>query len=291
MLKRIYHSIPNIILRYSWPAKFFFKTKHQVVDRFSKPPILIYQMGKVGSAAIKESLSQYKLGRSIYHVHNLIHHQAIKDLKWHLDRSGASRRYDGLWNSLYLSKQVAQSAPVQKWTVITLVREPVGRNISGFFQVMDRLNPEFMVEGSQRETDINKILKSFLTDNTHHSVPLNWFDRQLKTVFGIDVFDVTFNHQKGYQIYENERAKVLLIRLENLDECAKSAFKDFIGIENFKILSKNIGENKKYKDLYKQVLKEIKLPNDYLNTMYESKYTNHFYTIDEISKFRKKWEL
>ncbi len=289
MLRNIYQTIPNIILRYPWPAKLYFRAKHQLMDRFRSPPILIYQMGKVGSAAIKKSLTQYKLGRSVYHVHNLVHYQAIKDLKWHLNKSGTSRRYDGLWSSLYLSKQVARPMPF-KWTIITFVREPVGRNLSGFFQVMDRLHPEFLTERSHSETNIDEILKSFLVDNTHHSVPLHWFDNQLKTVFGIDVFKLPFNHQKGYQIYENEKAKALLIRLENLDDCAQQALEDFLAIKNFKLLSKNVGNAKNYKNLYKHVIKEIKLPEDYLNSLYDSKYANHFYTKEEISMFRKKWE-
>jgi len=162
MLYHLYMSLYLKILSNTWSAKLYFKFLHQVVERFRKPPILIYQMGKVGSATILKSLSNYKLDRSVYHVHNLDHSLAEKQLSWAIATTGTNRRYDNLWNSLFLSLSVKRPRS-EKWPVITLVREPVGRNISFFFQVMDRLYPDLLQEGlsggSKPDQVLEKIFK------------------------------------------------------------------------------------------------------------------------------------
>ena len=41
-----------------------------IIDKDS-PPILVYQMGKVGSASVKHTLIQSKLKNPIFHIHQL----------------------------------------------------------------------------------------------------------------------------------------------------------------------------------------------------------------------------
>jgi hypothetical protein len=51
----------------------------------------------------------------------------------------------------------------------------------------------------------------------------------------------------------------------------------------------NTGDSKEYAQLYKQFLKFIKLGDDYLDRMYNSKYAQHFYETSEIEAFQQKW--
>lgn len=271
-------------LRKPWFARRYFKFKHQVIDRYRKSPVLVYQMGKVGSAAVHKSLTSYRLGRSIYHIHNLNKEQAKEELARHIEMSGSSRSYDYLWHSLFLCDLVRKPSS-EKWPIITLVREPVKRNVSAFFQALDRINPELYQRGIKGNIEVDKLLDYFLNSFKQHSVPEIWFDRQLKNVFDVDVYSNPFPREKGYCIYESETAKVLLIRLENLEQCAGKAFNEFLGIQNFVLLTANIGENKAYKKMYKAFLAEAKLPDSYLKKIYNSKFTQHFYSKDEINLF------
>jgi hypothetical protein len=122
-----------------------------------------------------------------------------------------------------------------------------------------------------------------------HDTPLVFFDREFKGVLGIDVFSSDFPKPKGYKIYEQELADVLLIRLENLDQCASKAFQEFLNVDGFTVIRKNIASEKAYYPIYRKFLESVLLPDSYIDEMYASKYARHFYSEQEIDAFRAKW--
>lgn len=122
-----------------------------------------------------------------------------------------------------------------------------------------------------------------------HDGPLVFFDREIKGFLGIDVFSSEFTKSKGYKIYEEENADVLVIRLENLDECAHEAFKEFLNIDEFTLIGGNLSSDKAYHAIYRRFLDSIILPDSYVDEMYTSKYARHFYSEKEINMFRAKW--
>ncbi|MCI0558844.1 MAG: putative capsular polysaccharide synthesis family protein, partial [Nitrososphaera sp.] len=130
---------------------------------------------------------------------------------------------------------------------------------------------------------------TFLQMYEFHEVPLTWFDTELKTVFGIDVFSSDFPKSTGYKIYEGLQADILLLRLESLKSCSGDAFKDFLNIDDFTLRPTNISEGKDYYPTYREFLDSVVLPPAYIDKMYESKYTKHFYTEDEIDIFKARW--
>ena len=134
-----------------------------------------------------------------------------------------------------------------------------------------------------------QVLRDLFFDRLNHDSPLVFFDRELKGVFGVDVFASEFPKSKGYKIYEDEKADVLVIRLESINDCAEEAFKDFLDINNFTLVNTNIGREKIYASIYKEFKETINLPVSYLDKFYNSKYMRHFYSEAEIEKFRAKW--
>ena len=118
-----------------------------------------------------------------------------------------------------------------------------------------------------------------------------WFDNQLKPIWGIDIYSSPFSKEKGYQIYrQTPKVNLMIIRLEDLNTVAKDAFYDFLGIRDFTIIKTNIGAEKAYSDLYKK-FKSLPLPLNAVNEAYNSRYAYHFYTDQEINAFRNKWNL
>ncbi len=107
-------------------------------------------------------------------------------------------------------------------------------------------------------------------------------------MWGIDVYSVPFDREAGFVIYRSQKADLLLIRLENLNECAPRAFEAFLNFKNFKLVNTNIGEEKEYKEVY-TAFKALPLPGDFIETMYDSRFMRHFYADDEIVKLKKKW--
>jgi len=93
----------------------------------------------------------------------------------------------------------------------------------------------------------------------------------------------------GYRIYRRNNVDLLLIRLENLNQCAAAAFKEFLDIDGFTLIDANVASEKVYAPLYKEMKGRIRLPESYLDAMYQSKYTRHFYSEEEIRRFRERW--
>ncbi len=201
---------------------------------------------------------------------------------------------DHILTSIYCKKLIKKAKKNgTKLNVITLIREPISKNISQFFQNVVVSYPEFRYSEKLKTLSTDGLISEitdFFMKNFKHDDPLVWFDVELKQFTKIDVYKYDFPHDKGYRLYENEYFRILLIRLENLNVCISEAMAAFLGIENFKLINDNISDEKEYAKLYKELKKRITLSDIYIDKMYSSKMAKHFYTQTEIKKFRKKWQ-
>src|SRR5204863_3507104 len=105
-------------LRYRHPDKKFNITA----------PILIHQMGKVGSSSVYETLLALDLDVPIYHSHVLNkfdeYEQSVKQT-----RADPAKNIEFLRASRAL-RRILDSKRWDSWSVITLVRAPIPRAIS-----------------------------------------------------------------------------------------------------------------------------------------------------------------
>ncbi len=256
--------------------------------------IVVYQMGKVGSSTIVASLRALQRKMKIHHVHTLttkgiadaeaIYRQISRDVQ-----VSTSTRSRHLLSSHYLRNRMKRRLHGKKWQVISLVREPISRNVSSFFQVIDQPLPNFMTRYNAGELDIEHVSNVFL-DKFDHEHVLQWFEKELQPALGIDVYASEFPKDKGYQIYQGDNCELLLLKLEKLNECADEAFHDFLGIDNFKLVKTNVAESKEYAAAYQQFKEHLLLPDSYLDAMYSSPYMQHFYSPSEIAAFATKWK-
>jgi hypothetical protein len=244
-------------------------------------------MGKVGSSTIKESLRKLGLGSiQIYHVHYLTKENINNILKYFIETKRVPTSH--IWESQYLRSQISRGLNGKKWKIVTLVREPIARNISAFFQNIHKWFPNFDSQCKMQLLKIEDLMDSFLKDFPHEEA-LIWFDSEMKKVFNVDVFAKDFPKSKGYQIYHGENFDILLLKMENLNKCSQEAFKNFLNVESFKIINANISDEKEYFLIYKRFIDSIILPNSYINRMYASKLVRHFYSDEEINTFETKW--
>jgi len=249
-------------------------------------PIVVFQMGKVGSKSIETSLSNYDLNAPICHSHLLNNLDSIeKHIR--ITRANPGQSLAEVRRGRRLRKTLLDSSYTQ-CRVISLFRDPVARNMSAFFENIDEFVPDYRGRISAGNLKTEELIETFLT-HYDHAIPLIWFDRQLKPVFGIDVFTDPFPKEQGYAIYHGQGSSLLLIKLEKLKECAAPAVKEYLGIENFILIDTNVGESKEYRDLYRDFTNSIRLPPSYLDQMYESRVVRHFYSDDEIRRFRTRW--
>ena len=65
---------------------------------------------------------------------------------------------------------------------------------------------------------------------------------------------------------------------------------EFANLNNFHTSNKNTAQGKFYAEAYKGFLERFDIPASYLDTVYASAYSQHFYTHDEIAQFLQRWQ-
>ncbi|WP_158675337.1 putative capsular polysaccharide synthesis family protein [Thiohalobacter thiocyanaticus] len=238
-------------------------------------------MGKVGSSTVLNSLHNAGLGSAIFHVHLLS--DALLE-RGELFRKSARRGTAAHLYNIALREQML--ADNRRWKIISLVRDPVGRNISAFFQNLDLYAPSIAPDDLSK----TELLKNIFFSEFDHERPLTWFDYEIKGTLGIDVYTDPFPMNQGYAEYHTDKFDLLILRMEDLNATGIHALRRFLGTSRIQLVKTNIGADKNYAEVYAQLRRRIDLPEDYLDKMYQSKYARHFYTQLEISDFRSRWE-
>jgi len=244
-----------------------------------KIPVVVYQMGKVGSLSITNSLAKAGI-HPLFHVHRMNPHN-IQNIRAQYISRGQNPQNESLGLCLY--REIQQSN--KKAKIISSFREPIARNISAYFQNLEVLSNTSHL-GNYK--DIQILISKYLAEYPHH-VPLNWFDIELKNVLNIDVYDYPFPKDRGYTIIRKKNIDLLLLKIEIPDTIKEMAISEFLALDYFRLSKKNIGQEKKYASIYQDFKRSIKLPAGYIDLMMESKYTRHFYSDAEISEYKNKW--
>lgn len=244
-------------------------------------PILVYQMGKVGSTAVYTALESQALPVPVEHVHLLTDFDAIERSvrNSYADPSTTLRQLE---HGRRLRERIEQE-PGTHWNIVTMVRDPVMRNVSAFFESLHELVPTAR-DGAVSMDDIGR---AFLED-FQHDAPLVWFQKQLTPVFGIDPYATPFPHPDGFQILEGERARLLIIRYEDLAACFSVALHSFLGVNIRRLPSANRSGSKWYGPRFHEFVETFPMPRDYIDTMYSSEYARHFYTPAERARFEAR---
>lgn len=251
------------------------------------PPILIYQMARVGSKTVVESLRRVMpQEQALHHVHQL---HDVDRTERELARVGAvsEAHLDYLRRQSALRRRFDAGEPT-RWNVITLVRDPVARNLSAFFFGLAHDAPHFY-ESVRRGRVGHEVLLSRFMKDFGHSYALNWFDLQFRPVFGLDVFARPFPREQGYQILEMDRGRALVLRTEDLDRSLRPAIDAFLGWPGCVLVRANVGARSRYASAYGNFLDRVVIPEGYLDEMYDHRLVRHFYAPEEIEGFRQHW--
>jgi hypothetical protein len=170
--------------------------------------------------------------------------------------------------------------------LITLVREPVGRNISDFFRHMDLFMDSNPAEGNLHS--VEALITGFL-NRPPNPVPLTWFDREMRPVLSFDVFARPFPKEKGYARYTLGPFDLLILKLEVPDTEKERIIADFVGLERFDLTRWNTGAQEDYAETYRRFKQRLVLPRAHLDELLTSKYARHFYTDAEIARVYERW--
>lgn len=164
--------------------------------------------------------------------------------------------------------------------IITGVREPIERSIALRWQ------------GIARPYEYGETCISDFVDRKYCSFYKNqieWFNTEIRDVFGIDIFDYPFDKSKGYTIIKKSNISIFLYRLDFLNHLEKE-LGEFCGVEDFKLQNDNLGTDKYYALAYSEYKGNIKVDKELFAEVLVSKEMTHFYTEEECNAYREKWK-
>lgn len=248
---------------------------HRQISRVlagKKTPVIVYQMGKVASSTLEATLNEIP-SIEVFRAHVLNHHGQKRPAQM-------ERRLLESW--LVFEHLIQGGIPAK---VITLVREPIGRNISAYFQNLDKL---WDMPQAHQHLTMEQLVAGFF-EKFNHQRTLRWFDDEFKPVLGLDIYEHPFNTESGFQRLTHGPYDILILRMEVSDAVKTQQLGELIGQPDISLVQKNIGESKGYSGVYKEFLRTIQLPKTYVDEMLDHRYTRHFFSAPEIDQLRRKW--
>lgn len=217
--------------------------------------ILIYQPGKVGSSSLYQSLKSY--GKYVLHSHVL---------------TGMEYGEDNL-------RELLEQKSVK---IISLVREPVARQISVMWQNIASVNRY------SAQVDFREIEQYYFKEGFENQ-EFEWFPKQLETVFGTNIYEHFFDKEKGYGIIQSNNIEILLLKTERLNELEK-VISLFLNMPEFMLGNANVSKEKPYRYAYRDFLKGFFLSEAELKRIYfDNWYMRFFYTDSELETFYLQW--
>jgi hypothetical protein len=257
-------------------------------DRLSGP-VLVFQMGKVGSSSVFYSLQRAALSASVYHAHMLTDLDEM-EAAIRSRYPDASQTLDQIENGRMIRDEL-DSDPNRSWSVITMTRDPIAQNVSAFFQRLPEIAPELAAPDSPvpSNQEVEALVRAFEERYGEHKSPLNWFDDQFTPVFGVDLLAQPFAKERGWDISTAGVHRVLSATMESLDSSGSEAIGSLLGRRSFQLLRRNEGKRKGYSTRYEAFCKAYRPTDDYIERMYDSRMVRHFYTDKAVDEFVARW--
>ncbi|MEM9764157.1 MAG: putative capsular polysaccharide synthesis family protein [Pseudomonadota bacterium] len=238
-------------------------------------PILIFTMPKTGSTSLERALAAS--GGWVPKIH------ALGAYSNYLRGKYASR---GVPTPTHLRLEAAIGRRLErlrgKLRIISLVRDPVRRDISGLFQAPGLLGIHNRdVQGFAAEVNTR------IADGTLGQVALNWFPRSFEPATGYDMLEQPFDRAAGWQRYEIGQNSVLILKSERLDDLS-DVVSEFTG-HSISLKHENTRRETREAGVYADVLSGVQIPEALLDRIYQSEFVRHFYTAAEIQDMRQRW--
>jgi hypothetical protein len=260
-------------------AKHIYRYFKQRTKSYLENPVLVYQMGKVASSSICDSLRAMP-GVNAFHAHRL-NPENIERVKQEYIARGVKPMDESRALDLY-ERLIKPERPAK---VISLFREPISRNISAYFQNLAVFEKN---TNAYAQLDTEELITNFM-HRYNHDVPLNWFDIEIKSTLGIDVYAHPFPRELGYQTLSSGPYDLLLMRHDLDDRLKADLIRDFLGLDSFSIKRVNEGNAKEYASSYQKFLDTIRIPRSYVQRMLHTRYARHFFTTTELDKIERHW--
>lgn len=251
-------------------------------------PIIVYQMGKVGSSTILGGLQRRMLDDSVHHIH-VLSPKIIVESREHVVKERRALP-EQLEHSLQI-REYLDSGIDPSIDVITAVREPIAQLISAIFQNLNEQQPHLIEEdGRWREKEIESFVQSRIESyNVDHEWNCNWFDNDFLPALGVDVYQHVFDQASGAATIVKGRCRILLLRLESSENWVDEITRFLNFDSDLELVKLNDSNDKDYKTTYRAITNRLKFSRELLDKIYSTKFCRHFYSPQMIESFKQRW--
>jgi hypothetical protein len=254
-----------------------------------RKPVYILQMGRVGSVSVSTAVTTayqtISLDVPVYHRHYISNFDLIVErILADLENPSPALQFDRQLRHALLN-DIQAGQPIK---IISLVRDPVARNVSTFFYALPQFIPDWKEKEAQQLLSAGELNAIFESKQHFIRTALNWFDEQIKDAVGLDVYAVPFDKTRGWQVYKQGLIELLVLRMEDLQRTGEDALRKFLNLPHLKMVKVNTGEEREAYELYRRFLTHP-VSQEYLEMTYSAKLARHFYTDKEIGRFVHRW--
>lgn len=262
---------------------FLINWKLKKIFRKSEEVVLIYTIGKVGSSSIYKSLKQNAYFNSpVFHIHSLEPDRIIEQKAYYKNSARGAVPFHLIQSSI-----ITKLLPKYKGKVhiITLIREPIQRELSSIFQ--DSFN--FTSSYDLNSERMNGVVQGKIKNLIKKLPEKEWFDNELNKVFGFDIYSMSFQTDKGFYVEEKNNCRLAFIRLENLRDCFSNSMDQLFERDSkLELLDSNISEDKFYNGAYRNYKNSLYVSNEDLEILLNSTFMRKFYP-DFKETIKKQW--
>lgn len=198
----------------------------------------------------------------------------------------------------YMFKELMEKNPNSKIKILTAVRDPIAQNLSMLYHKIIQYNKVLfnMIKDKDGFLDNGGDVQILFDDyfskenfNPYPDTTLGAFFEDLKENL-IDLRKYDFDKEKGFSIIKEGNLEIFMYQLEKLDNIVDE-ISNWIGKESFShLINDNIAESKWIGNSYKDAKENIKFSLEYFENSYNNSWVQHFYSENDIKKFKKKWD-
>lgn len=233
---------------------------------------VVYTMGKVASSSVTQAIVRASV--RCHDIHTLDPQHLLKMARARLDR--------GEYPPFHVCVSMAWEAEIRDTNgcvYISLVRDPIARNISAYFQ-----NFPISAERAEMPLKVAEEVVAAFRERYPHPYPARWFDNEFRRFLGIDIYSVPFD-----RIRRNVATEQFLLMRTDLNDAEKSRLLSKAIGSRIHVERQNVGEWKGYSQIYQSVLEIAKFPAAFVDAMYATPFARHFWTDDELAALRDRW--
>ncbi len=260
--------------------------KHLYKSISNKQPLLILTIGKTASTSVYFSLNR-QTSYHCFHLHSLSEKGINKQIKFHTDYD-KGRIPPNVRIAQFVNKKLLRFKG--NLPVVVIIRNPIDRLLSAIFHHFDKFNINSFSSDSDKNylPALNLIISKIEEEGVWDELDI-WIQEEVNEVLGIDIYSQIFDETKGYNIFNNGKISLLLLKMENLNNVFTISMQSFLNSQTHIVLeSHNVGDDKVYKDEYQIIKKNLKIDKKILEKYTATKYFKHFYAGEE-EKLYNRW--